>query len=129
MSGRHPPDSAVGLAGIRTTAGTILDMGRTMTHKAIVIEMALDGLTTQEIGRRIFHTPEAVDNYLKAFDRVLLAKHYGLPDEAIGRITGHSPSLVAEHLRLVEKHFENEEAIAEYLGQRGISLENVASGA
>lgn len=111
------------------TAGTILDMGRTMTHKAIVIEMALDGLTTQEIGRRIFHTPEAVDNYLKAFDRVLLAKHYGLPDEAIGRITGHSPSLVAEHLRLVEKHFENEEAIAEYLGQRGISLENVASGA
>ena len=33
-------------------AGTVLDMGRTFTHKALVVEMALEGLTTQEIARR-----------------------------------------------------------------------------
>jgi hypothetical protein len=43
-------------------------MGRTLTHKTIVIEMALSGMSTQQIARRIFHTPEAVDQYLRLFD-------------------------------------------------------------
>jgi len=67
---------------ILPTAGTVLDMGRTLTHKAVVVEMALDGLTTQEIARRIYHTPEAVDNYLRLFDRVLLLKYYRVPVSA-----------------------------------------------
>ena len=50
---------------ILPTAGTILDMGRTLTHKKIVVEMALGGMTTKEIARRIYHTEEAVDAYLK----------------------------------------------------------------
>lgn len=45
--------------------------GQTLTHKAIVVEMALSGMSTQQIARRIYHTPEAVDNYLRLFDRVL----------------------------------------------------------
>ena len=32
---------------IMPTAGTILDMGRTLTHKKNVVEMSLSGLTTQ----------------------------------------------------------------------------------
>lgn len=48
---------------ILPTAGTVLDMGRTLTHKKIV-EMSLQGLTTQEIARLIYHTPVAMDNYL-----------------------------------------------------------------
>ncbi|MBC7084367.1 MAG: DUF1670 domain-containing protein [Firmicutes bacterium] len=32
---------------ILPTAGTILDIGRTLTHKNIVVEMSLSGLTTQ----------------------------------------------------------------------------------
>ncbi|OIQ58999.1 hypothetical protein MTIN_25660 [Moorella thermoacetica] len=61
------------------TAGTVLDMGRTLTHKALVVEMALEGLTTQEIARRTYHTQEAVDNYLRLFDRVLLLRYYRVP--------------------------------------------------
>ncbi|WP_258359290.1 DUF1670 domain-containing protein [Moorella sulfitireducens (nom. illeg.)] len=87
------------------TAGTVLDMGRTLTHKALVVEMALEGLTTQEIARRIYHTPEAVDNYLRLFDRVLLLCYYHVPASAMMRITGHSQGLLEEHLALVEKHF------------------------
>lgn len=108
---------------ILPTAGTVLDMGRTLTHKAVVVEMALDGLTTQEIARRIYHTPEAVDNYLRLFDRVLLLKYYHVPVSAMPRITGHSPRLLEEHLALVAKHFPDEDSLVRYIGQRGIRLD------
>jgi len=105
------------------TAGTVLDMGRTLTHKALVVEMALEGLTTQEIARRIYHTPEAVDNYLRLFDRVLLLCYYHVPRSAMMRITGHSAGLLEEHLALVQKHFPNEESLVSYITNRGIKLE------
>lgn len=105
------------------TAGTVLDMGRTLTHKALVVEMALEGLTTQEIARRIYHTPEAVDNYLRLFDRVLLLRYYHVPASAMTRITGHSQGLLEEHLALAEKHFPDEESLVSYINNRGIKLE------
>lgn len=105
------------------TAGTVLDMGRTLTHKAFVVEMALQGLTTQEIARRIYHTPETVDNYLRLFDRVLLLRYYRVPVSAMMRITGHSAGLLEEHLALVEKHFPDEESLVSYINNRGIKLE------
>ncbi|NPV30737.1 MAG: DUF1670 domain-containing protein [Firmicutes bacterium] len=108
---------------ILPTAGTVLDMGRTLTHKALVVEMALDGMTTHEIARRIYHTPEAVDNYLRLFDRVLLLCYYQVPIPAMPRITGHSKGLLEEHLALVEKHFPNQESMEAYLGNRGVKLE------
>ena len=105
------------------TAGTVLHMGRTLTHKAIVVEMALAGLTTQEIARRIYHTPEAVDSYLRLFERVLLLTYYQVPEAAMPRITGHSPGLLEEHLNLVRKHFPSREAIAAYLNQHGVKVQ------
>jgi hypothetical protein len=113
---------------ILPTAGTVLDMGRTLTHKKIVVELSLNGLSTQEISRRIYHTPEAVDNYLRLFERVLLLKYYRVPVSALPRVTGYSKSLLDEHLELVEKHFPTEEALADYLGQRGIQLEKNSTG-
>jgi len=110
------------------TAGTVLDMGSTLTHKTIVVELALQGMTTQEISRRIFHTPEAVDSYLRTFDRVLILLYFGLPETLMGRVTGHSPSLMKEHLRLAEKHFPTKEQLETYLGQRGVNLDKLASG-
>jgi hypothetical protein len=107
---------------ILPTAGTVLDMGRTLTHKALVVEMALEGMITQEIARRIYHTPEAVDNYLRLFDRVLLLCYYQVPIPAMPRITGHSKGLLDEHLALVNKHFPSKEAMESYLGNRGVKL-------
>jgi len=111
---------------ILPTAGTVLDMGRTLTHKALVVEMALGGLTTQEIARRIYHTPEAVDNYLRLFDRVLLLCYYQVPVSAMPRITGHSKGLLEEHLALVDKHFPTPEAMEAYLGKRGVKVEQIS---
>ncbi len=113
---------------ILPTAGTVLDMGRTLTHKKIVIEMSLSGMNTQEIASRIYHTPIAVDNYLRLFDRVLLLKYYNFPVEVMPRVIGYSKSLLDEHLKLVEKHFPTEEALSEYLGKRNIKLYNKRTG-
>ena len=52
---------------ILPTAGTVLDMGRTLPHKKLVVELSLQGRTTKEISRRINHTEQAVDAYLRSF--------------------------------------------------------------
>ena len=108
---------------ILPTAGTILDMGRTLTHKTIVVEMSLEGLSTQQIARRIFHTPEAVDNYLRLFDRVLVIRYFRMPPHLMRQVTGHSLALINEHLALVEKHFPSEKELVDYLTNRGVELE------
>lgn len=110
---------------ILPTAGTVLDMGRTMTHKRVVIEMALSGMTTKEIARRIYHTEEAVDNYLKVFIRTLLLVYHEVPKAAMICVTGHSRLLIEEHLALAEEHFPSKESLEEYLGSQGISREEL----
>lgn len=108
---------------ILPTAGTVLDMGRTLTHKTIVVEMSLEGLSTQQIARRIFHTPEAVDNYLRLFDRVLVLQYFGMPPHLMRQVTGHSLALIKEHLALAEKHFPSKKDLVDYLTNRGVELE------
>lgn len=109
---------------ILPTAGTVLDIGRTLTHKKLVVEMALGGMTTKEIARRIYHTQEAVDAYLRTFDKLLILRHYGLPLTAMVRVLGHGPTLIQEHLALADKHFPTEEAMATYLKGRAITFED-----
>ena len=109
---------------ILPTAGTVLDMGRTLTHKKLVVEMSLSGMTTQEIARRIYHTPEAVDAYLKTFDRMLILRYYGLPMGAMIRVLGNGQKLIEEHLALADKHFPSEKELNQYLSGRGVQLQN-----
>jgi hypothetical protein len=108
---------------ILPTAGTVLDMGRTLTHKTIVVEMALEGLSTQQIAKRIFHTPEAVDYYLRLFDRVLVLLFFRMPPQLMRQVTGHSLTLINEHLALAKKHFPTEKDLVDYLTNRGVDLE------
>jgi len=96
---------------ILLTAGMIPDMGRTLTHKKIVVGDEPFGVTTREIARRIYHTTEAVDAYLKAFERVLLLRYYQASTSAMVRVTGHGQSLISEHIALAEKHFPTAESL------------------
>ena len=110
---------------ILPTAGTILDMGRTLTHKKIVVELHLQGMTTKQIAQRIYHSPEAVDLYLKTFDRLLVLRYYGMPLMAIQKVLGHGKKLIKEHLELADKYFPTQEALAKHLKTRGIVLEDL----
>ena len=107
------------------TAGTVLDMGRTLTHKKLVIEMALSGMTTKEIADRVYHSAIAVDAYLKTFDKLLILRYYRMPYSAIMRVIGHSRKLIEQHMAIAEKHFPTEEELVSYLEGRGVALEKI----
>ena len=73
--------------------------------------------------------PEAVDSYLRLFDRVLILRYFGVPAQVMGRVTGHSNALIKEHLALAEKHFSDPDALKAYLTNRGVKLDEVSLGA
>jgi len=83
----------------------ILPLLETSWIKRLGQDMALDGMTTKEIAERIYHTPVAVDAYLKTFDRLLILRYYRMPMSAITRAVGYGRRLIEEHLALAEKHF------------------------
>ncbi len=105
------------------TVGTVWDVGSKLTHKAIVVEMALQGLSTQQITGRLYRTLEAVDQCLRTFDRVLMLKYYRVPSKVMCRVTGHSSRVIEEHLALAQKHFATDEELTGCLANRGVELE------
>lgn len=83
--------------------GYICDMGSWPTHKVAIIGLYLQGLLTPDIARRSHHTREAVDSYIRAFDRLrMLASKF--PPEELPLLAGMSPRLVDEYLRLLHEH-------------------------
>ena len=84
-------------------AGTIFDLGRTLTHKDAALDCLYQGMLTQEIARRINHYPERVDKYLDDHKRIIESYEAGYLAEKICFLTGLSPSLVKEHIKYYEK--------------------------
>ena len=97
------------------TPGTILDSGRSMTHKDIVIDLYLQGHTVREISSITYHSPRSVDNYINTFESVLILQLYGVPKRLMARILQKGISLIEEHLELVKQHFKTEEEIKELI--------------
>ncbi|MDP2858384.1 MAG: hypothetical protein Q8P50_10460 [Bacillota bacterium] len=73
----------------------------------------------------MYHTALAVDEYLRAFDRVPMLRYYRVLKSAICWVMGHSPHLIDEHLALAQQHFATEEALTDYLANPGVELEVV----
>jgi hypothetical protein len=83
--------------------GYVVDMGSFPTHKAAVVRLYLDGLTTPDIAARTYHSKEAVDRYIQGFERVrLLVTKFSR--EELPLLTGMSEGLVAQYLDLLEAH-------------------------
>jgi hypothetical protein len=91
------------------TRGTIHDLGSRPTHKAQIIELHLQGLNTQEIGRITYHAPECVDRYLDDFERVLMLYRRmgkGRSVNAIAFYTGMSSGLTRQYIEIIKTHPE-----------------------
>ena len=55
--------------------GTVHDMGRTLTHKPVIVrKLFLEGKSVEQVCRETHHSPEAVHRYIEAFKRVLLLR-------------------------------------------------------
>lgn len=83
--------------------GYVADMGSWPTHKAAIIRLYLEGLTTPEIASRTYHTKRSVDRYIDSFERVrlLAAKH---PPEELPLLTSMTPNLVTQYLAILDEH-------------------------
>lgn len=107
---------------ILPSPGTVLDMGRMLTHKDIIVRLHLEGLTVLEISRQTYHAPRSVDAYLKVFDSVLILHLYGLPKELMARVLTRGVSLIEEYLQLIRDNLKEVKEIREYLHCRGVKL-------
>lgn len=88
--------------------GVLQDMGTTITHKPVVVrKVVYERQDPAKVARDIRHTQRAVDNYVKAFNRVRTI-HRLKPDiDFIADATGMSKRLVKEYVKLIQEH-ENE---------------------
>lgn len=107
---------------ILPSPGTVLDMGRMLTHKDIIVRLHLQGLTVLEISGQTYHAPRSVDAYLKVFDSVLILHLYGLPKELIAHVLSRGVSLIKEYLQLIRDNLKEVKEIREYLHCRGVKL-------
>jgi hypothetical protein len=83
--------------------GTIHDLGRSVSHKAIICHKRLvEQKPTSQVAQETFHSPDEVEYYVQSFRRIQLCHDSGLSKEDIARATGHSLSLVKEYLDLIE---------------------------
>jgi hypothetical protein len=84
--------------------GTIHDMGRSVTHKAIICYKRLvEKKSTSQVAQETFHSAEEVEHYVQTCRRVQLCHDSGMGPDEIAQATGHSRLLVREYVDLIEE--------------------------
>jgi hypothetical protein len=82
---------------------TIKDMGRTLSHRSLIVKLWLAGKEYSEIARESFHSVLSVNNYVDKFKRVvaLVQEHYDV--HTIAFLVKLSAPLVREYFHLYKK--------------------------
>jgi uncharacterized Fe-S cluster-containing radical SAM superfamily protein len=104
------------------TPGTILDAGRSITHKDIIVRLHLEGYNVSEIAKMTYHSPKSVDNYIGTFEAVLILHLFSIPKPLMARLLNRGSTLIQEHLDLIAEFYHNPEDIKEYLQLKGVSF-------
>jgi hypothetical protein len=79
---------------------TIKDMGRTISHKAILIKNWLKGDELSDLNRKHTHSFSAIESYINTFKRVVFLKHEGYTVERIAYMQKISDALAQTYLDL-----------------------------
>jgi Protein of unknown function (DUF1670) len=83
---------------------TIKDIGRTVTHKAILIKNWLKGDELSDLNRKYNHSFSAIESYINTFKRVVFLDHEGYTIDRIAYVQKISASLVTTYLTLWKEH-------------------------
>jgi hypothetical protein len=87
------------------TRGYDQDIGRSISHKSVIIDLYLSGLTYAEIMRKSRHSDYSIKRYVTTFGRMLLMLNHGIEDiKELSRLLGQSEKLTGEYLYLFEKY-------------------------
>jgi hypothetical protein len=79
---------------------TIKDMGRSISHRAMIVEQWLKGKEYSEISRNTHHSVAAVKNYIQKFKRVVGLAEQAFDVHTIGFLVKLSPTLVEQYYQL-----------------------------
>lgn len=79
---------------------TIKDMGRSLSHRAMIVEQWLQGKEYSDISRNTHHSVAAVKNYIQKFKRVIGLAEQGFDVHTIGFLVKLSPTLVEQYYQL-----------------------------
>lgn len=85
------------------TKGNVLDIGPGTTHKAIILRLYEQGISPLDIARRTKHSLEAVDRYIKDYQRVKLLVRKGLNTNEISQVTGRGKTVVNSYIKLLKE--------------------------
>lgn len=103
------------------TRGYYEGIGRARSHKALIVEYYLRGMTYAQIEDRSRHTGEAIKRYVETFGRVVyVLRRRGLRARERSYILGISPTLLKEYEELyaqAQKHYR--ERLKEIEGRYG----------
>jgi biotin operon repressor len=87
------------------TRGYDHDIGRSVSHKARIVDLYLSGFTYDEIIRRTRHSAHSIKRYVSTFGRLLLMLNHNLNNiHEISRLLNQSERLTKEYLELYEKY-------------------------
>lgn len=78
------------------------DIGPGQTHRVQAVKLYLAGHEPQEIATRLYHSLQAIENYLTTFGRVVFLTQRGCDADEIAFVVQRSSVLVAEHQRLAK---------------------------
>lgn len=82
---------------------TVKDMGRTLSHKLLIISQWAKGYEYSDISRNTNHSIRAVQNYIDKFKRTISLANEGYDINRIAYILKFSASLVEEYVQIYKK--------------------------
>lgn len=82
---------------------TIKDMGRTLSHRSLIVTQWLQGKEYSDIARQTLHSIPAVQNYVDKFKRVIALSHENYDIHTIAFLVKISPTLVEEYFNIHKK--------------------------
>ncbi len=86
---------------------TIKDMGRTISHKTLIIKNWLKGDELSDLKRKYNHSFSAIENYINKFKRVIFLSHENKPIEQIAYLLKISIALAESYRDLWQAYSEN----------------------
>jgi hypothetical protein len=83
---------------------TIKDMGRTLSHRCLIVKNWLKGKEYSEISRDTFHSIQSVKNYVDKFKRVITLSEENYDVHTIAFLVKLSPQLVEEYFNIFKNN-------------------------
>jgi len=85
--------------------GTVHDMGRTLTHKKVIIEkLFIEQRTVQQTMRETYHSAKAIERYITRFKQILMCYRKGMKLDEIAFSVNCTQKLVQEYLNIIEEY-------------------------